>query len=116
MLQSPKSLLLLLIVFVSSFDSYANTSKKKTLYDYNYEKQSKNYELAKKIKFEPVSSTPFHTAQNIGTNPSKQALSAPYNSAQNVNPVLGLILVVAFIVFGIYVAVRVRRLLKEEKY
>ena len=68
MLQSAKNLLLLLTLFVGSFNSYANTSKKKTLYDYNYEKQSKNYELAKKIKFEPASSTPFHTAQ---TNENK---------------------------------------------
>ncbi len=103
------------MVVVSSFASYANTSKKKTLYDYIYEKQSKNYDLAKNFKFEPVSSTPFHTAQNIGANPSKQALSAPYNSAQNANPVLGFLLVFGFIVFIFYVAFRVRKLLKEEK-
>ncbi len=73
------------------------------------------YTPVKELKIEKVSDAPFYTSQNIGTNPSKQALSGPYNSAQNVNPVLGLIVVVGFIVFAVYVAIRVRRLLKDDE-
>lgn len=106
---------LILWLFLIPLVCHANDTNNKTLYDYNETKNKKNDSLIN--NFKSTDNSKNHSIPNgrIGLNPSKQQLVAPYNSSQNVNPVVGISIVIGFMIFAIYIGFRVRNLLRKER-
>ena len=102
-------------MFLIPLVCHANDTNNKTLYDYNETKNKKNDSLIN--NFKSTDNSKNHSIPNgrIGLNPSKQQLVAPYNSSQNVNPVVGISIVIGFMIFAIYIGFRVRNLLRKER-
>jgi hypothetical protein len=57
---------------------------------------------------------PINQGSPLSLNPTKQELGQPYSSAGSINPKLGMFITVGFVLFALFVAFKVRKLLKAE--
>lgn len=92
-----------------------NDTNQNSLYKLGYVEAKKGDSLIKFIN--NIQQTKKYPIQRNKTslNPTKQELSTPYSSAQNINPKIGLLIVVVFLTFILFVIIKVRQLMKSEK-
>lgn len=111
---------LVFLLFNSTLVCCANTvhTNELTLYEITKARSKENDSLRFQLVVHDPPNPPKRRKRltnPIGLNPSPGALAAPSNSAQNVDPIVGISITSVFILFVIYIAVRVRKLLRKDQ-